>query len=85
MYNLITALSDMVGVVGVILILLGYFFVSSGRWKSDYVLYPVLNFVGACLILFSLYFHWNLSSVIIEISWIIISVFGFARIVLLKK
>lgn len=38
--------------------------------------YQWLNFFGAWLILFSLFFHWNTACVIIEVAWILISVFG---------
>jgi hypothetical protein len=77
--------ADVIGIVGVIMILIAYYFLSVGKWISDSMLYQVLNFVGAWLILFSLYFHWNFSSVVIEIAWIIISVMGMVRVVRLRK
>jgi hypothetical protein len=78
-------LADLIGIVGVVMILIAYYFLSVGKWISDSMLYQVLNFLGAWLILFSLYFHWNLSSVVIEIAWIIISVMGMVRVVRLRK
>jgi hypothetical protein len=77
--------ADVIGILGVVMILIAYYFLSVGKWISDSMLYQVLNFAGAWLILFSLYFHWNLSSVVIEIAWIIISIMGMVRVVRLRK
>ena len=79
MYNMLSSISNMVGIIGVSLILTAYFLVSTGRVGSQALSYQMLNFCGAWLILFSLMFHWNLSSVVIEISWIIISLVGISR------
>lgn len=85
MYDLLSEIADPVGLIGVILLLIAYFFLSTGRWLSDSLTYQINNLLGAFLILYSLYFHWNLSSVVIEIAWIVISLIGIARIVLKKK
>ena len=79
MHNILFQASDYVGISGVSIILLAYFMLSTGKWPSDSIVYQFLNFLGAWLILFSLYFHWNLSSVIIEIAWIMISIIGMTR------
>lgn len=81
MYNLLFNISDKIGLLGVVIILVAYFFLSTSRWHSQSMPYQALNFLGAWLILFSLYFHWNLSSVVIEIAWILISLLGIYRIV----
>ena len=81
MYDFCLLIANYVGMVGVILILIAYLFLSTGRWIADSMLYQLLNFTGAWLILFSLFFHWNLSSVVIEIAWIIISVVGIYRVI----
>ena len=85
MYDILMKLSDPVGIVGVIIILIAYYYLSVGRWVSDSLKYQWLNFIGAWLILFSLYFHWNTSSVLIEVAWIIISLIGIYRILYPKK
>jgi hypothetical protein len=79
MYDILLATSNSIGMVGVIVILIAYLMLSVGRWSADSFVYQVLNFVGAWLILFSLYFHWNLASVVIEIAWIVISIYGIYR------
>ena len=85
MHALLEKMSDPVGLVGVIIILIAYFLLSIGRWSAESITYQVINFIGAWLILFSLYFHWNLSSVVIEIAWAIISVIGIYRIFYKKR
>lgn len=80
MYDLFFKLSDEIGVAGVILVLIAYFLLSTGRWIADSLKYQILNFIGAWLILFSLFFHWNFSSVVIEIAWVAISLMGILRV-----
>jgi hypothetical protein len=79
MYEVLANIADWIGISGVIMILVAYFLLSTGRWIADSMIYQSLNFVGAWLILFSLYFHWNLSSVVIEIAWVTISLMGMYR------
>lgn len=85
MYEFLLAISDTVGIIGVILILIAYFLLSTGRWPSNYLWYQILNFIGAWLILFSLYFHWNLASVVIEIAWVAISMLGMYRWFVMRR
>jgi hypothetical protein len=42
----------------------------------------VLNLVGACLIMLSLYQDWNLPAFLIEVFWAVISIYGLLRHVL---
>lgn len=85
MYEFLITIADPMGIVGVVLLLIAYFAISAGRLSSNSLIYQILNFVAAWLILFSLYFHWNTPSVLIEIAWIIISILGIFRIVFFKK
>jgi len=71
--------SNHVGIIGVVLTLIAYYFLSVGKMSAESIIYSLLNFVGSWLILFSLMFHWNLSSVLIEIAWISISMIGIYR------
>ena len=85
MHGIFLELANPIGIVGVIIILIAYFFLSTGKWVADSLVYQVYNFIGAWLILFSLFFHWNLASVIIEIAWIIISLIGMYRVIYPKN
>lgn len=84
MYEILYKLADPVGMVGVVLLLIAYLFLSTGRWVSDSLKYQVYNLMGAILILYSLCFHWNLSSFTIEVAWVTISLIGIARIKMRK-
>jgi multidrug transporter EmrE-like cation transporter len=67
---------DFVGNVGVAFIVGTYFLLQVERMRSGSVAYSLLNAVGAILILVSLVFDFNLSSMVIEIFWLGISAFG---------
>lgn len=47
---------------------------------STRLCYQLLNLAGALCILFSLLFNFNLASVILEITWISISLIGIYKI-----
>lgn len=70
---------DFVGNVGVFLVLLSYFLLQLERIDPTGMRYSLMNAVGAILICVSLYFSFNLSSFIIEISWLLISLYGICR------
>jgi hypothetical protein len=85
MYDILYKIADLIGIIGVILILIAYYYLSIGRWIADSMLFQFLNFLGAWLMLYSLYFHWNTSSVVIEVAWIIISMLGMYRAMFYNK
>ena len=72
-------LPDIVGIVGVAVIILTYAMLQLGRIRSEQVLYSLLNAVGASLILVSLYFEFNFPSVVVEAFWLLISLFGIGK------
>ena len=69
-------LFDLVGNVGVALIVLAYLALQIERISARDLSYSVLNAVGAGLILVSLRSDFNLSAAIIEVFWIGISLIG---------
>lgn len=70
---------DVVGLIGVLLILLAYGLLQGSKLSHSTLTYSVMNGLGAVLILWSLAYEFNLSAVLIESAWLIISVFGIAR------
>lgn len=84
MYDVLLKISDPIGIVGVILLLTAFFLLNTGRLRANRLLYQFMNFIAAWLILFSLYFHWNTASVLIEVAWIGISLVGILRIIFKK-
>jgi hypothetical protein len=70
---------DIVGFVGAAIFVVTYF-ANQQRWlSSEDWRYPFLNLIGAVLILISLVYEWNYPSVVIEVFWALISVYGIAR------
>lgn len=71
---------DIVGLVGVSMILVAYYFLNTLRLSAHDLVYQNTNLLGSILILFSLCFHVNLASIVIELAWITISTMGIIRI-----
>jgi len=75
---------DILGTLGVAVIILTYAFLQLGRIRSEQVMYSLLNAVGASLILISLYFDFNFPSVVDEAFWLLISIFGIGKYLMQK-
>ncbi|NNJ64698.1 MAG: hypothetical protein HKP16_03975 [Xanthomonadales bacterium] len=78
-------LSDLVGNIGVVLIVGSYFLVQIDRMSSRGLSYTLLNMVGAACIIYSLYYDFNLSAFIVEAFWLLISLVGLGRIYLERR
>lgn len=78
-------LSDVVGIIGVSLIVVSYFLLQTQRIESSRLLYSVLNAVGALLVIFSLYFNFNFSAFVVEFFWLLISFYGIVRALLSRN
>jgi hypothetical protein len=73
------ALYNLAGFAGAAVIIAAYF-ANQQRWlRSDDRRYPLANLIGAILILVSLCFEWNFPSVVIELFWAAISLYGLAK------
>lgn len=70
---------NIIGMVGVIFVLLAYFLLQIYKLDQGSIIYSFMNLLGASLILFSLFFTWNLASGVIEIAWLLISLFGLSK------
>ncbi|MDH4110141.1 MAG: hypothetical protein OEW35_17795 [Gammaproteobacteria bacterium] len=69
---------DFVGTAGVIVVLVTYLLLQSGRMDARTVRFSALNAVGSALILLSLVQAFNLSAFVIELVWLLISLYGLA-------
>ena len=67
---------DWLGSLGVLIIVAAYLWLQIGRIAGLNVVFSGANLLGSILILVSLYFNFNFSAVLIEIFWIVISLFG---------
>lgn len=72
-------LFDLLGIGGVICITGSYFLLQAGRISGDSYTYILVNALGAGLVLISLLKDFNLPAFIIELFWLIISLYGFFR------
>lgn len=69
-------LSDVVGIIGVVLVLVAYYLLQANKLNASSVPYLKMNVVGSVLILYSLCFNWNLAAVLVEVMWFVISLWG---------
>jgi len=68
--------TDWIGLAGTAIILAAYFATQVRYLSSDDLAFPVANLIGAALILFSLWYDFNLASFLLEVSWVAISLVG---------
>jgi hypothetical protein len=67
------------GFAGALIVVIAYFANQVGRLPSDDWRFPGANLLGSLLILMSFYTGWNFPSLVIEIFWVAISVYGLVR------
>ena len=65
-----------IGFLGMIFIIVAYLLLQTNRSTIQSLQYQLLNLIGAILLLISLFVHFNLGSFIIEVFWIIITIYG---------
>ena len=70
---------DALGVVGVLLVLAAYAGAQIGRLEPRDLIALLMNLIGSALILWSLCYRFNLSAVLMEGSWALVSAYGLAR------
>ncbi|HUJ45675.1 MAG TPA: hypothetical protein VLV55_00980 [Rhizomicrobium sp.] len=76
---------DALGIFGSLLIVVAYFANLRGTLATTGAAYSLLNLIGASLILFSLWFAWNLSAAVMEGFWAAISAYGLARAIAARR
>ena len=70
---------DLVGNVGVVMLMVTYLLLQLEKIRSTDLSYSVLNAVGASLIVASLVVNFNLSAMLMEVFWVLISFIGIGR------
>lgn len=78
-------LFDLAGIAGVGFYLGSYFALQAGFIRGSGFLYPALNLAASALVLISLYNSFNVYSATIQVSWIVISIFGLTRLYLIAR
>jgi multidrug transporter EmrE-like cation transporter len=77
-------LLDFIGNIGVIILIITFLMLQLNKIPSNGLAYSVLNAVGASLIVVSLLFDFNLSALLMEVFWVLISFVGIYRYFRLK-
>ncbi|MEO6154545.1 MAG: hypothetical protein ABIP16_02315 [Thermomonas sp.] len=77
--------SDWVGLLGTVTILLGFLLLQAGRLAGTGLVYQLINLFGAAGILVSLIGKFNLSVFLLEAAWMVVSLYGIVRSVMLKR
>jgi len=70
---------DLAGNIGVLMMVIAYLLLQMEKLSSSAVSYLLLNAVGALLVILSLVFHFNLSAFLMEVFWLLISLYGLAK------
>jgi hypothetical protein len=70
---------DFLGIIGVGIIVVTYLFLQLGKLRSDALAYSLMNAIGASLIVASLLVNFNLSALLMEVFWVLISLLGVYR------
>ena len=70
---------DFIGNIGVVLIVAAFLLLQTGKIESSSAGYSAGNALGAALIMVSLWTSFNWSTLIIEIFWLSISLYGLYR------
>ncbi len=76
---------DIVGLIGVIIIVSTYALLQLEKIKSENLSYSLLNAIGAGLIIFSLCFDFNFSAFIVEFFWMLTSIYGIGKNLIRKR
>ncbi|GGZ59666.1 hypothetical protein GCM10008101_11870 [Lysobacter xinjiangensis] len=70
---------DVVGLGGTLSILLAFVLLQTRRLSGTGLVYQLLNLFGAAGILVSLFGTFNLSVFLLELAWVIVSLYGIVR------
>lgn len=76
---------DLIGFVGVLLIIVAYLLLQLEKLPSSSPIYSLMNALGALLIIISLVFDFNLSAFVVETFWFLISLLGLTRSLLSNR
>jgi multidrug transporter EmrE-like cation transporter len=79
------SLLDFIGNIGVVVLVVAYLMLQLQKLSSEGLAYSLLNAIGASLIVVSLIVNFNLSALLMEVFWVLISLVGIYRYFRLKS
>lgn len=71
---------DLLGYLGVVFVLYIYFLTHTGKISFNSYPYALFNLAGSVLLLISLSYDPNPPSIVIEVAWFLISLYGLCRL-----
>jgi paired small multidrug resistance pump len=76
---------DVIGLAGVVITLLAYVLLNIHKITARALSYPALNALGSFLVMYSLFYHWNLSAFMMEFCWFLVSIYGMISVLRANK
>jgi predicted membrane protein len=70
---------DLVGTSGVLLMVIAYLLLQLEKLSGSAISYLLLNAAGAALVIISLMFRFNLPAFLMEVFWLLISLYGLMK------
>ena len=70
---------DWIGIAGTAMVLVGFLLLQAGRISGTTILYQLINLFGSGGVLVSLLGKFNMSVFVLELTWMLISVYGIVR------
>lgn len=70
---------QIIGFIGMLFIVYAYFLLQAQKEEHDSLKFQILNLIGAILLIVSLLVHFNLGSFMIEVFWIVITIYGILK------
>lgn len=72
------ALADGIGLLGSTLFIIAYIYSNVAK-RLNFIVFNLLNLVGAFLLIYSLTVHFNLAAMFLEVCWALIAIFGLVK------
>lgn len=70
---------QIIGFIGMLFVVYAYYLLQAQKVKISSLKYQFLNLIGAILLIISLIVHFNLGSFLIEVFWIVITIYGMLK------
>ncbi len=75
---------DWIGIAGTVMVLGGFLLLQAGRISGTSISYQLINLFGSGGVLVSLLGKFNMSVFVLELTWMLISVYGIVRTLKVK-
>ncbi|HWI25119.1 MAG TPA: hypothetical protein VNS59_09375 [Lysobacter sp.] len=70
---------DRTGIAGTLMVLAAFYLLQAGRVSGTGLVYQLLNLFGAGGVLVSLWGKFNVSVFVLELAWMLVSLYGIVR------